>query len=76
VREKKWRRQIGPTGSEWEREGEKDVGASWRRHAGSACQGLTARKRVRGVGPAGLTWAENGFSIFLEFVTPFLFYFP
>jgi hypothetical protein len=63
VREKKWCRLIGPTDSERERDGEKDVGVGWRRQEGSACQGLRARgrKRARGAGPAGLTWAEKRF---------------
>jgi hypothetical protein len=36
--------------------------------------GARARARVR-AGPAGLIWAEMGFSIFLEFPNAFLFIF-
>jgi hypothetical protein len=49
------------------------VGAGWRRQAGFACQGR--RARGRGAEPDGLVWGEMRFSIFLEFLMPFLFYF-
>jgi hypothetical protein len=52
------------------------VGAGWRRQAGSTYQGLRVHGRAQGAGPAGLTWAKKEFSIFLEFLMPFLFYFP
>jgi hypothetical protein len=37
--------------------------------------GVRARECTRGVGPVGLVWADMRFSIFLEFLMPFLFYF-
>jgi hypothetical protein len=57
------RRQLGPTGSDWERG---ECGAVWRRQAGSACQGWQARGHGRATGPGGLVWAELAFSISLS----------
>jgi hypothetical protein len=37
--------------------------------------GAPVRGGARGAGPVGLVWAEMRFSIFLEFLMPFLFYF-
>jgi hypothetical protein len=54
-----------------EREKEESVGAGWHRQAGSTCQGGGRA----GLGLMGWFWAEMGFSIFLEFLMSFLFYF-
>jgi hypothetical protein len=47
--------------------------SSWRQQAGPACQ--TQGARARGLGLNGLAWVELVFSIFLEFLLPFLFIF-
>jgi hypothetical protein len=82
VREKKRCRQIGPTGSGRERERERGREGRGRRLVSTGevrllgAEGARARSRTHGVGPTGMTWAKKEFSISLEFLMPFLFYFP
>jgi hypothetical protein len=65
--------RSAPLGSEREREGRE-----WGH--GLAPKGVVrlsgAAGRHAGAGPLGLVWAEIRFSIFLEFLMAFLFYFP
>jgi hypothetical protein len=75
ARGKERRRQLWPKG---QRERERSERAGWRRQVGPACQ----TQRAHGPGRAGgggrlngPTWAELAFSIFLEFLLPFLFIF-
>jgi hypothetical protein len=57
-----------------ERERGREARTGWRREAGPACQAEVARRRGRArAGLNGLAWAEMAFSIFLEFLLPFLF---
>jgi hypothetical protein len=74
VREKKQRRQISPTGSEREREG--DVGAGWCRQAGFRLSGAEGARARAGDWACWADLGRIGFPIFLEFLMPFLFYFP
>jgi hypothetical protein len=69
-----WHRQVGPTWQQ-ERERGESVGAGWRRQAWTTCQ-RKAGARTRGSnGPSWAGWTEIRFSIFLEFLIAFLFYF-
>jgi hypothetical protein len=66
--------RLGPPGSGRERGGKRACGRN--RLTARASARVRARARARaGAGPAGLTWAKMGFSIFLEFLVPFLFIF-
>jgi hypothetical protein len=72
VREER-HRQTWPTG---QRERERGR-TGWRRQAGPACQAPRARKRrrARGAGLNGLSWAELAYLFSREFLIAFLFIF-
>jgi hypothetical protein len=72
ARARGWRRQTWPTGQR-ERGGRERAG--WRRQAWPTCQAPRARRRGRGVGLSGPTWAELGFLFSREFLISFLFIF-
>jgi hypothetical protein len=61
----------------WDRERGREARSGWHRQAGPACQTQGARGcgRARGLCLNGSAWAEMAFSIFLEFLLPFLFIF-